>query len=766
MKRCFAYLSIIAFITFFSCGEGEKNSDSAEVQKENAFQQLDSTYNTYQVIMAGYDTGQFSQYYEKRIKPPIINLNQSLEDKTISDLYLLKNTILAMKGQTFDEAILHSYFRKIPWYQPPVWDENFLIQLTDAEHTFINRINQRIVQLSKENTLQDGEINSKNALNLFQYADLTSDDFAKINTNGFLLTGYSANQPANLYIENHKKGIPSFITTDLMLHQMHLFYGLLENEIEAVYLTDILKSMLEIINIELYSSYEKTLDSLIEITIEESLLYYSIPYGIITGNKTNLIGNYNRIYYKELGKVLEGKGIGSSVINDDKFNYRIFKPHGHYTKNKKIRNYYKAITWLQKISLCLNNEDEFSRAILIAHIINQSADLRNKFAEYMEIKTYFSSQRKQFTFWDLANLLNQVEGIKTFEDIFQPQTLQKVRDLLYLKDSESCQIRVSLMPVEYQNLYTDLSQIIKDNANPSPLQMFAALGNNTAHNLLKNPTNPESILENILKISTQEEARSMDWLSTLLTSLDDDNGIPEYMQKPQWRMKNLNAALSSWTQLNQRVNVQTRKILKTKKDVEMDLHLQGFVEPNIAFWESASTLLENTRVFLTDRYLLSKNTNENIDNLLSVITFLKSVSQKELLERKLTNEEFKRIASIGVEIQNITFHMLKNSFNSVDHEISSNMAYVANIFRDERNIFAGIGPAHTILFPIQIDDHIYLTSGSVYSYYELPDYPKTSISGRDWENMLNNAPSNELIPWMKDYYENDQTLIEPIIARN
>jgi hypothetical protein len=268
--------------------KGKKNSDSAEVQKENAFQQLDSTYNTYQVIMAGYDTGQFSQYYEKRIKPPIINLNQSLEDKTISDLYLLKNTILAMKGQTFDEAILQSYFRKIPWYQPPVWDENFVIQLTDAEHTFINRINQRIDQLSKENTLQDGEINSKNALNLFQYADLTSDDLAKINTNGFLLTDYSANQPANLYIENQKKGIPSFITTDLMLHQMHLFYGLLENEIEAVYLTDILKSMLEIINIELYSSYEKTLDSLIEITIEESLLYYSIPYGIITGNKQTL----------------------------------------------------------------------------------------------------------------------------------------------------------------------------------------------------------------------------------------------------------------------------------------------------------------------------------------------------------------------------------------------------------------------------------------------------------------------------------------------
>jgi len=766
MKRHFAFLSFIAIITLISCGEQNKSAGGQTDAGDNSFKLLDSSYSAYQVVMTGYDTTQFNQYYEKRISPPVINLNQSLEDKSISELYLLKNTLLAMKGQSFQEAMLATYFRKFPWYQPPFWNEQFTIKLIESEQSFINRINQKIDQLWEVNYLPSNKINVNNAINLFQYESLPDDVWEKINDNGFVLLQDPSNQPTDLYIDNLEKSIPPFITTDLMLHQMHLFYGILENEIEEIFLTDILKSMLEIINVELYSSYEKTLDSLIEKTIEESLLYYSIPYGIITGNKTNLIGNYNRIYYEELGKVLDGEGIGSKVIKSDKFNYRIFKPYGHYGKNELITSYYKALTWLQKISLCLNDDEEFSRAILIAYIINQSADLRNSYEEYMEVKTYFSSQRDQFTFWDLAKVMNQVEGIHVFEDLFKPKTLQQVKDLLNLKESETCQIRVSLMPVEYQNLYTDLSQIIKDDDNPSPLQLFAALGNGTASEMLNAPTNSSSIMENLLKISTQEEARSMDWLSTLLTSLHDASNTPKFMQQTPWKRKNLNAALGSWIQLNERVSVQARRSDKVIEDIDSDLVLKGYVEPNIAFWNASSILLQNTSSFLSDKQMLSSNSRNIIDHLLSTITFLKSMSEKQLHHEPLTGEEFKRIKSIGTKLQDLTFKMLNNSYRSGNHEISNSMAYVTNIHNGDHHLLAGVGPAHTLLAPVEINGYVYITRGMIYSFYELNDYPQANIRQKDWEQMAKIPKRDEIIPWMKDYYAADRPLDETIIASN
>ncbi len=766
MKRL-VYLLFIGIITFTSCSDQKKSVQNQDViESEETFIRLDSAFDTYQVVMTGFDSSEFNKYYQERITPPIINLNQPLDNKSISELFLLKNTLFAMKGQVFKDAILVDYFKDIPWYQPPFWDENFEVKLSEEEQVFIGGIDKRMEALRADNLLESNLANTRNAINLFQFENLPSEALDKINTEGFILLEQSSHQPTGHYIENNQKSLPSFITTDLVLHQMHLNYGSLENEIEAIYLTDILKSMLEIINVELYSSYEKTLDSLIEITIEESLLYYSIPYGVITGNKTNLIGNYNQVYYEELGKVLEGKGIGSKVIKSENFDYAIFQPHGHYAKNETIRKYYKALTWLQKISLCLNDDDEFSRAILIAYIIHKSADLRNSYQDYAELKTYFSSQKDQFTFWDLAEVLDQVEGIRQFEDLFKPETTQQIKDLLQLRESESCQIRVSLMPIEYQNLYTDLSQFIKEQDSATPIELFAALGNSAASTMISNPANSASVMENLLKISTQEEAKSMDWLSTLLTSLDHETDAFRLTQQSSWKRKNLNAAMASWIQLNERVNIQFKNnpVNADKKD---NLKLIGYVEPNLEFWNAAITLLQNTKVFLSDRHMFSNHASKTTYQLLESIQFLQAVSEKEVLMQPLTDEEYMRLVNLGSEFENLSIELLNTGLNSESYTLSSDMAYSTNIFKggNNQNYIAGPGYSHVIIVPVEINGYVYLTRGAVYSYYELPQYSNSTISSQVWKQLIESSDNSSPQPWMHQYYFLEPSRNDGIVAK-
>jgi hypothetical protein len=750
------YLFPIVLLLAFSCGSRKpdgRNAGAEEMQEKTDLP--DSSYNIYRVEMAGYDTGLFNDHYSSRIAPPLINLNQPLDDKTLSELYILKNTLFAMKGQMFDDAILASYFKDVPWYQPPFWDETYSVALNDAEDIFVKRIEKQIDELRSGNYTSGTMANPRNSLNTFQYDRLPSDAYEKMTRNGFVLLNEAYGQPSELYIEATQNSLPPFITTDLILHQMHMFYGLLENDIEEQYLTGILRSMLETINVELYSAYEKTLEPEIEKAIEESLLYYSIPYALITGNKTNLIGDYNRIFYDELGKMLEARGTGSRIIKTDNFDFNIFKPHSHYAKNGETEKYYKALTWLQKIDLCLNNTEEFYRAILIAYIINKSPDLTSNYREFAELKTYFSSQKEQFTFWDLAVVIGQVEGINLFEDLYKEETINRIRAKLQLQDQEECQIRVSLMPEEYQNLFTDLSEIIKDSARPTPVQLFAALGNPAAIRLAGSDVDPEATMNNLLNIATQEDARSIDWLSTLLTSLNEDAGTSGVINGDAWEMKNLNAAMASWVQLNERANIQVINKNSSTGDGKKDSTiLVGYVEPNVAFWNAAVILLQNTRAFLADQNVMSENTAGNLKKLINMVAFLKSVSEKELTRTSLTGEEFRQIAAVGEECENLSIKFIQPQYTSSTHTLSNNMVYATSVFRGRTNgnRISGVGPADVILVPVEIGRFVYLTRGFVYSFYELEDSPKSHISQSQWRDLLEKKGKSAPAPWMSMYY--------------
>ena len=766
MRNLFLYFLSILIIGFFACSHKKKEpTDENSQTVEEQFEELGPEYTAYHVMMTGYDTTEFNKHYQNRIEPPLIDLNQSLENKSLADLVILQNTILAMKGNLFDDAILHSYFKHLPWYQPPYWDHNFSIALNAAETTFTKRIEAKIAQLRQKNYVGSSLKlpNTQNIINTFQWENITPESSAKLAANGFIIEVGRYNQLFDIYEQNQQDQLPSFITTDLILQQLHLFYGELENEIEEIYLSKILSSMLEIINQELYVLYEKTLDPKIEKSIEENLLFYSIPYAVITNKKNNLIGNYNEIYFDELGKVLAGKGIGSKIMENDQLDYVIFQPSQHYTKNERIQHYFKALTWLQKINLCLNDEKDFSNAVLVADIINRNTELKNQYKKFIEYKTYFSSQKEQFTLWDLADILNETKNKMTLEDLFDEKIIGQIKTKLKLNAAEKCQLEVSLMPIEYQNRYTDLAEIDKSSKNPSSNDLFAALGNPAARQIYAsakysaNSNHLESISENLVSISSQENAISMDWLSTLLTSYNNSSTAQEYMSQSPWKKKELNAAFASWIQLDQRVHLSAEDV-KTKKDDQKKFPptvLRGYVEPNLAFWKAASTLLNNTEIFLTDRNILSDKTTKNLEHLLDIMAFLDEVSQKEIKGVALDTRTYDRIATMGIECHDFALGLINPNFNTRNQRINTNMAFATQVFRGEgkNNLVGGTGFGNTILAMVEIDGFLYLTRGAVFSYYEIKDYPMSKLNDGGWKELIKSNNPPDQLSWMVDLME-------------
>jgi len=767
MKAIPRFFLICSAWLIVSCSNPKQNQQDQLDRKSLAERPINPENNTYQVMMEDIDSTQFYQHYQTRIESPTLNLNQSFEGKSISDLGLLKNTLFAMKGKLFQDALYYAYFDTIPWYQPPFWDVNFSIKFNEDEQWFINRIDNKVSELQEYNYTTSDIPNLNNAANAFQWNTLMNSE--KLKNQGFFMTPANNDQLFEIYEQNIEDNIPSFVTTDLIMHQMHLFYGSLENEIEEKYLTNKLKTMLEIINVELYASYEKTLDPKIEQAIEESLLYYSIPYAVITGKKTNLIGRYNELYVDELTKVLSGNGLGSKIMSDDQFDYAIFKPRGHYLKNNAIKKYYKSLTWLQKIKLCLNNENDFNKALIVAFIIHKNEKLKNEYRSYIELKTYFSSQKNQFTLWDLAEIISLNDKIKLFDDLFKPETIAQIKKKLGIIEQENCQLTVSLMPIEYQNLFTDLGVITdKKQSPPLTIDLFAALGNPAALEIFNqaNESNESyliSITENLINISSQEDARSMDWLSTLLTSFNTNN--QNHIINPSWKKKELNTALASWIQLNQRVFLTSKSVKKEAKDSTDTKISKGYVEPNVNFWNAAITLLENTNTFLSDRNMLSSRSAENVQKLMDLILFLDDISEKELSGKPISNDEFIRINSIGDECHTLALQLINPKLNADTRKLTGSMAYAANVYhgKGNKNLIGGLGNPNILMALAEINGYIYLTRGATYSYYELHDYNRQSINQRQWLQGIANGL--QPVEWAQSLYSSKSVEAINIVAK-
>ncbi len=784
MRNSNTIFFVFIFLSLFACSTGQnKNEDKNFDNQETSTILSGPEFDAYHVRMTGYDTSEFRKYYNKRIEPPIVNFNQALNEKTLEELVLLKNTILAMKGHTFKDGLLFGYFQAQQWYQPPYWQKDFVVTLNAAEKEFIRRIENKETELLKNDSIANPSSqnmpNSKNVINGFQFENITNSFTDKLSSNGFVIGGSGFNQLFEIYERNSEENIPSFITTDLFLQELHAFYGNLENEIEELYLTNILQSMLEIINNELYTLYEKTIDPKVEQSIEESLLYYSIPYAVITGKKNNLIGNYNELYFEEIAKVLRETGHGSKIMKNDQFNYNVFKAPGHYSKNERIEKYYKSLTWLQKINLCLNDEHDLRNATLAAYIISKNADLQKQYADYAELKTYFSTQKQQFTLWDFAEIISEIKNIDSFEDLYSDDVMNKIKKQLGVGDNSKKQcFNVSLMPQEFQNLYTDLNELVKQKNKPHSVELFAALGNQKAKELFKKEkvdyndsqiqVHLKSVIENLLSISSMENSLSMDWISTLLTSFSERDVQPGFMNNEAWKRKELSTSMVSWVKLNQRTNLlaEMRTSDKCISNQNSQTIVKGYVEPSINFWESAITILQNTEDFLIARKMLSKKSNRNRNKLKATASFLKSISLKELEGISLTDDEFMRIQKIGSEVDDFTLSLINPNYNSKNQQLKGtdkSITYSTNIYKNE--IYGGSGYAKPIYVLVEIDGYIYMARGGVFSYYELNKSFNTPISRQKWEQQLNGENAINPILWTDNFIDTVRLVVNSEFIR-
>jgi len=250
----------------------------------------------------------------------------------------------------------------------------------------------------------------------------------------------------------------------------------------------------------------------------------------------------------------------------------------------------------------------------------------------------------------------------------------------------------------------------------------------------------------------------LNWLYVLQSLLTKPGaGEQTFMQTQSWQDKSLNTALASWTELRHDTILYVKQsYTMAELGGGMAPPVVGYVEPAVQFYNRLLTLTDLTNLGLQKLVPASELDNLKITYSLNefsdIIKKLEAISEKELANKALTDEEYYFIDNFGTTSQNLIDQIIGSG--EVDPDIYKT-TLVADV-HTEGNVLKvleeGVGYLKTLLAAYKLPDgRILVGAGPVFSYYEFKQPMESRLTDEKWREMLKNNQSPAAPDWTKSF---------------
>lgn len=397
---------------------GDITSSAEYKEYSKSMQGSSSSYNP-----EDYKGLTFQKVYGQKVAPPAFDLNVDISGKSLSELRLLRNTVYARHGYLFMDSVLRGYFNQFSWYQPVFWDSSFKMNLSKDEEAFIARVKEEEALRLKNNKIdRDGVMlgNTENIVNREMFKTMPDKALSLLKEQNFFLNESKHEQLFYVYDENKYQGVPSYVTTDLYLDLLHVYYKHLLMGLEKKDLYPLAKSLIK-------GMYEKTLavykdkstSSDLKPSLEFNLIYLAVAGNLMDQGSikppTGLLEQY-KIEYNACIKATE---IGSSFLNDKYFDYSQIKVRGSYVEDKSLGLYFQGVKWLVTAPMFYKEETGLKSAALLALILQENRDLMGQYNRFEKIIAAFTGEGDNLSPLQILKVFkedNRFEGISSLSD--------------------------------------------------------------------------------------------------------------------------------------------------------------------------------------------------------------------------------------------------------------------------------------------------------------------------------------------------------------
>lgn len=289
---------------------------------------------------------------------------------------------------------------------------------------------------------------------------------------------------------------------------------------------------------------------------------------------------------------------------------------------------------------------------------------------------------------------------------------------------------------------------------PDVLDIPAALGSETALEILQEAGETEyaGYMENMEMLKTQLAGENTAlwsaslyacWLNTLRPLLQEKGeGYPVFMQGEAWAKKDLECFAGSFTELKHDTVLYSKQVMaEMGGGYDEEIDDRGYVEPEPLVYARFAVLADQTAQGLKRYGMLDAADEENLSRLSQMADQFLTISQKELRDETLTEEEYEFIRVYGGNLEHFWYETIKDTADE-GGAVPAPAALVVDIATDPNGEVLEIatGNPSRIYAVVKVDGKVKIAAGSVYTFYQFPWPMDDRLTDNRWYQMLGIEP--------------------------
>jgi len=581
---------------------------------------------------------------------------------------------------------LNDYIQFLQQYQDMSTEE--LLQMHPAG-VFTDQINMNV-----DDALYFEQVDS--------FYNLTNYEKSLIEDHGFMVSERLKKISfGEAILEIFHQDLPIFVSTDAILHALHISYDRILKDIEVGLLEPLLLDLLLDLHNSMpqlhnkYSGNQQMLAMLKDVDI-----YITIPLLLLEENITPYYPDNSAMIDTILTWIYEEQGFVPSTIFSSTcrvMDWSQFKPRGHYVLDPisgiSLEEYFRAMMWLGKVELYLIGPTtvpvlcdtqkfvDIQRQSIDAFLIDELFEFANAEQNYQEFESvikFFVGESDNVTLPNLdylrqaisldsaSQLLDSLKMVE-FQDTLSNQAFAQqliLSQILFSNPMDPTQIKpASSFLLFGQRFVIDsyvTASVVFDRIIylgqkvcrlfPSTLDVLFSLGNSASAQLLINELNEYHYSSNLAALrylidnydaEFWESSLYNYWLGSVrkLNPPLNRDGLPEFMQTAAFWQEKMNTQLASWTELRH------DNLLYAKQSYtggSICSYPFSFVEPFPEFYSNLKVYAENAITFfnaLNINPMINIYITDYYQNFISISDTLQAVSEKELNGEQFTPEE-------------------------------------------------------------------------------------------------------------------------------
>ena len=465
-------------------------------------------------------------------------------------------------------------------------------------------------------------------------------------------------------------------------------------------------------------------------------------------------------------------GASSQVYQEDYSQYIV---RGYYTESEELSRYFKTVMWFGRMTFRQSEADETRSAVLMTKAM-ENEEARTNWSAVYDVTSFFMGNSDDPGIYDYYPIVESIyadmdissvvgddgkwSDLNTALSQLKPPAINSIPIEDGLSEEEKAAAingfrfmgqRETFDAAAFQQLvYSNVA----DRYLPSAMDIPAVFGSEEAENILteQGAFNCANYGENLASLQTSVASADdgvwtatlyNNWINTLRPLTDEKgDGYPMFMKNTAWTRKQLNTFLGSYAELKHDSILYAKQVYAEMGgggDLE-ETDFRGYVEPEPLVYARIANLASMTRDGLQGYGMISENDAAMLTLLQQLAEQLLTISNKELSNESLTEEEHELIKTYGGQLEHFWKEALKDKAdaNGYIDTRENPAAIIADIATDPNGscLEVGTGSVDKIYVVVNVEGTLKIATGTVYSYYEFAQPIDQRLTDKDWRIML------------------------------